>query len=165
MGGSPHILAHEKSEGATVRDSTPIRKETFLSELTEHGSLIYLSSMCSLLHSRTSQAEVSRGWGEVPGGGGKAAERSDPGAGGTAPEQPQEGGTDRNPASPGQKVARFQRERERVPSGPAPWGPPLGSLTADVSAIASAQPFLALGRSLTPNKLLSLFISKDRTWI
>ena len=123
MGGSPHILAQEKSEGATVRDSTPIRKETFLSELTEHGSLIYLSSMCSLLHSRTSQAEVSWGWGEVPGGGGKAAEQSDPGAGGTAPEQPQEGGTDRNPAPPGQKVARFQRERERereCPQGLSP---------------------------------------------
>ena len=45
MGGSPRILAHEDSDGATARNSTPVRKETFLSELTEHGSLIYLSSM------------------------------------------------------------------------------------------------------------------------
>ena len=139
MGGSPYILAHEKSEGATVRDPTPIRKETFLSELTEHGSLIYPSSMCSLLHSRTSQAEVS--WGAEKSLVEGAKQQSGQTLGLEGPPQSnhrREEGTGIQRPQARRLPGSRDRERERVPSGLAPWGPLLGSLTADVSALASA---------------------------
>lgn len=137
MGGSPRILAHEDSDGATARNSTPVRKETFLSELTEHGSLIYLSSMCSLLHSRTSQAEVS--WGAEKSLVEGAKQQSGQTLGLEGPPQSnrrREEGTGiwcpQARRLPGSKERERQTERqtERVPSGPVPWGPLLGSLTA-----------------------------------
>ena len=63
MGGSPHILAQEKSEGATVRDSTPIRKETFLSEI-QSIALLSIFPVCAVSYIQEPARLRSRGGGE-----------------------------------------------------------------------------------------------------
>ena len=99
--------------------------------------------MCSLLHSRNSQAEVS--WGAEKSLVEGAKQQSSQTLGLEGPPQSnhrrEEGTGIQRPQArrlPGSRERERERERERAPSGLVPWGPLLGSLTADVSAVASA---------------------------
>ena len=144
MGGSPHILAYEKRSLKEPQLGTPhqLEKRHFSVSL-QSTALLSIFPVCAVSYIQETARLRSHGVQRSPWWRGQSSRavrpwgwRDRPRAT-TGGRKEQESSAPRLEGCPVPERER-ERERERAPSGLVPWGPLLGSLTADVSAVASA---------------------------